>query len=477
MPRLSERDYTYFTTVRGMCRRCRSVGPARVFFCDGKVWQESLCPCGPQEAALIASDSRWYLSEVVRTMPDRSPLVGAKPPRHGCPHDCGPCTWHASPCQLPVLSITNACNLRCPICFTYNRDDRVWNMPVEEMRRTVDWIVAASGRVDLINITGGEPTLHPELEGILRTCQRPEIGRITMNSNGIRLAEDFDLCQRLADLGVYVILSLNTLDAEISRRLHGSDLVAVKRRAIENLARAGVRMTLLNVLIRDVNENALANLLELMREHDHILSLTVQTMTYSGQGGGTFPRARHIPVDEAAEIVCRQSGGWLEPSDFTDRPAAHPLCYRVCYLLKSGDRLLPFTRFAPRDEVRELLADSYLLRPSVAEDFFTEAINRLYADGQTEHLATLRGLVERLYPPGRAIADFTRQRLAEESVRTIYLHAHMDEDTFDCSRAMLCPDLVPAEPGRWIPACTYNLFYRMKDERFFVTDENGDRRP
>ncbi len=44
----------------------------------------------------------------------------------------------------------------------------------------------------------------------------------------------------------------------------------------------------------------------------------------------------------------------------------------------------------------------------------------------------------------------------------------MDEDTFDCSRAMMCPDLVPAEPGRLIPACTYNLFYRMKDERFYV---------
>jgi hypothetical protein len=475
MPRLKERDDTYFTTVRGMCRRCREVGPARVFFRDGKVWQQSLCPCGPQEASLIASDVGWYLAEVVRAMPDRSPLVGARPPRLGCPHDCGPCTWHASPCQLPVLSITNACNLRCPICFTYNRDDRIWNMPVEEMQRTVDWIVAGSGQVDLINITGGEPTLHPDLESILKTCRRPEIGRITMNSNGIRLAEDFDLCRRLADLNVYVILSLNTLDAETSRRLHGRDLTAVKLQAIENLARAGVRMTLLNVLIRDVNENALGDLVELLREHDHILSLTVQTMTYTGQGGGGFPRARHIPVDEAAAILCRQSGGMLDPGDFTDRPSAHPLCYRICYLLKSGDELLPFTRFAPREEVRNLLADSYLLRPAVAEDFFTEAINRLYADGETEHLATLRGLVEQLYPRGRAIDDFQRQRLAEQSVRTIYLHAHMDEDTFDCSRAMLCPDLVPAEPGRWIPACTYNLFYRMQDERFFVAGNGGRR--
>ena len=52
-----------------------------------------------------------------------------------------------------------------------------------------------------------------------------------MNSNGIRLAEDFDLCRRLAELGVYVILSLNTFDPEISRQLHGRDLTAVKRQA------------------------------------------------------------------------------------------------------------------------------------------------------------------------------------------------------------------------------------------------------
>jgi uncharacterized radical SAM superfamily Fe-S cluster-containing enzyme len=61
---------------------------------------------------------------------------------------------------------------------------------------------------------------------------------------------------------------------------------------------------------------------------------------------------------------------------------------------------------------------------------------------------------------------FERQRIAESAVRTVYIHAHMDEDTFDCSRAMMCPDLVPASPGRLIPGCTYNLFYRLQDERF-----------
>lgn len=468
MPRLNEREYTYATTVRGMCRTCRQIVPARVFFKDGKVWQESLCGTCANEPALIAADQDWYLREVMREFPDRSPLKGSHPPKLGCPHDCGPCSWHASPCRLPVISITNACNLSCPICFTYNRPDKTYFMPVEEMRRTVDWIVESSGPVDLINVTGGEPTLHPQILDILRQCRRPEIGRVTMNSNGLRLAEDIGLCEQLAELGVYVILSFDTFDPATAIKIHGRDIVAQKLKAIENLTRAGVGLTLLHVMIRGVNEDAIGGILDLMRANDRILSLTVQTMTYTGQGGGRFVDRRHIPADEGARIVCGHSGGALEFSDFLPRPSAHPLCYQTCFMLKSGERFLPFARFVSREKIAALMADSYLIRIEGDDRFFEDALNDLYAKGRTDDLKVFRNLIETLYPRGRAVSGFERQRLAESAVRTIYVHAHMDEDTFDCSRAMMCPDLVPAEPGRLIPACAYNLFYRMKDERFYV---------
>ena len=225
MARLDERPYTYFSTVRGMCRTCRSVTPARVFFRDGRVWQQSLCPDCENEPALIAGDDKWYMESIAKARPDRSPLPGARPLVNGCPDDCGPCAWHASPCQLPVLSVTNACDLRCPICFTYNRPDQVYHMSPEEMQRTVDWIVESSGPVDLINITGGEPTLHPQIVDLLRLCKRPEIGRVTMNSNGLTLSRDIALCEQLAELEVSVVLSFNTFDSEVSRLMHGRDAI------------------------------------------------------------------------------------------------------------------------------------------------------------------------------------------------------------------------------------------------------------
>jgi len=470
MARLAEKDYTYFRTVRGMCRGCRQIVPARVFFRDGGVWQESLCPDCENQAALIASDKDWYLANTLKAMPDQSPLRGSKLPQRGCPLDCGPCSWHASPCQLPVVSVTNACNLRCPICFTYNRTDSVYNISVEEMARTVDWIVESSGEVDLINITGGEPTLHPDIIDILALCKRPEIGRVTMNSNGLRLAEDYHLCEQLADLGAYVVLSFNTFNSAISRQLHGRDVVDLKLAAIDNLSRAGVKMTILNVMVNDTNEDDIAGILDLMRENDHILSLTVQTMTYTGQGGSGFVRTQHVPVDLAAKRICQRSDGELEFGDFVTRPSAHPLCYLICYMLKSRRSLVPLARFAPREKIEQLIRNSYLIRPGKGDDFFQEVINQLYSEGRTEYLGVLRDLIEKMYPSRVALTDFQRQLAAESAVRTIYVHAHMDEDTFDCSRAMLCPDLVPSEPRRLIPACTYNLFYRMQDDRFYVKE-------
>jgi len=465
---LPDQSFTYLTTVRGMCRGCRKIVPARIVFRGQEVWQERMCPDCGTDSALIAADKAWYLARVEEPRVDHAPLHGAHPGQRGCPLDCGPCAWHASPCQLPVISVTNACNLRCPICFTYNRADRIWHMEPDEMARTVDWILESTGEVDLINLTGGEPTLHPRLFELIEICKRQGIGRVTLNSNGIVLAQDPEFCARLAELGVYVILSFDSFEAEGSIRFHGVDLVETKLRAIENLGKAGVRMTLLNVLARGQNEEVPAQLLNLMRNQDHILSLTVQTMTYTGQGGGHFPRAKHIPVDEAARMLCEPLLGELLPSDFLSRPSAHPLCYSIAYLFKAGERFLPFTRVMSAEEIHARLRDSYLLRLEDGAGLLSDLVNRLYAEGRTDLLPMFKALIQEVHPPDRRLSPFDRQRAAEGTVRTVYIHAHMDEDTFDCARAAQCPDLVPAAPGRMVPACTYNLFYRQKDERFYV---------
>lgn len=465
----ASRPYTYLGTVQGMCRECRALVPARVFEEKGAVFQERLCPrCGSARACL-AEDVGWYLARSSTTVHCKPSLLAGTPVGAGCPNDCGPCAAHANACHLPVFSVTNACNMDCPICFTYNRADQEYFMSRAELRKLLDKLLARVGPLDLINITGGEPTLHPNILELLQECKRPEIGRITMNSNGLRLASDEGFCQALAELGVYVVLSFDTFQPERALRIHGRDVTRQKQQALENLQRFGIGTTLLNVMIRGLNDDEIGEIIRLAKTHSVVRSVTVQTMTFTGKGGRHFQPRETMPLDGAANAIERSMSREMRESDFFPHSSAHPLCYSVAYYLKDGERLRSLTDFFSVEELRSMLMRGYLLQPGQeGQQLFRQAVDRLWAEGDPgNHLPAVRRLVDRMYPPGKSLSDAERQAVAEQSLLAIYLHSHMDEDTLDLARLAACPDQVPDPEGRLIPACAYNLFYRQKDSRFW----------
>ncbi|MFH2007667.1 MAG: radical SAM protein [bacterium] len=464
----------YLGLSTGMCRECRELINVRYVSDEHGVYLQRLCPTHGPSRARVAESLPWFLDAL------KAPMAATPPPRTlaktaRCPQACGPCTFHAQACHLPVFSITNACNLRCPICFTFNRADKKYFMSREEFSRNIDYVVEVTGGVDLVNITGGEPTLHPEIFDLLAAARRPEIGRVTMNTNGLAIARDPEIARRLAELGTYAILSLDTLDPERSVRIHGRDIVDEKRRALDALERHGVQTTILMVLIGGVNEDELGAILELVMSRPHVRSLTIQTMTYTGQGGGLFEPRQHIPVEGVERRIAEVSDGRIRKEHFQPLPTAHPLCYGVCYLLADDQgELHPFSEILDREALARHLRDGYLLRPSeeLEQDLRT-AIDVAWSEGKAPGLlAAIKHMLGALYPPGGTIPIHERQRLAEAMVKTIYVHAHMDEDTYEVGRAMRCPDQVPVDCERLIGACNYNLFYRMKDARFW--SEGGD---
>ncbi len=464
------RPYTYLGTVQGMCRECRALVPARVLEENGAVYQERLCPrCGSARARL-AEDLGWYLTRSATTVHCKASLLAGTPVLRGCPNDCGPCAAHANACHLPVLSVTNACNMDCPICFTYNRADQKYFMTREELRDLLDKLLTRVGSLDLINITGGEPTLHPEILNLLQECKRPEIGRITLNSNGLRLASDLGLCQALAELGVYVVLSFDTFRPERALSIHGRDVTRQKQQALKNLQRFGIGTTLLNVMIRGLNHDEIGEIIRLARTHSVVRSVTVQTMTFTGKGGKHFQPRETMPLDGAARAIQLGMKGEMRESDFFPHSSAHPLCYSIAYYLKDGERLRSLTDFLSIEELRGMLAPGYLLQPrEEAQNLFRRAIDRLWAEGDPgHHLPAVRRLVDRMYPREKSLSAAERQSAAEQSLLAVYLHSHMDEDTLDLARLAVCPDQVPDPEGRLIPACAYNLFYRQKDPRFWL---------
>src|SRR5262249_36868318 len=139
-----------------------------------------------------------------RAPPSRTP----KDVVHGCPFDCGPCANHAQRIRLPVVTITSACNLDCPICYVHNKNDGAFHMPAADFDRILEHLVRDhGGELDMLNLTGGEPTLHPGLLEFLEKARAAGVHRVTICTNGIRLLKEPALLERIAALGARIALS------------------------------------------------------------------------------------------------------------------------------------------------------------------------------------------------------------------------------------------------------------------------------
>lgn len=466
-----KQDRIFINSTLAWCGNCKKVEYARIVADPEGVFMEKVCDKAGSQRTKLASDYSWYLGRMSRFR-KIEPVVHAKKERKGCPEDCGLCTWHTTALHLPVFSITNDCNLNCPKCFTYNRPDRKYYKSIEETRDILKQIKISNPSVQLINMTGGEPTLHPQLFEIINVCREEGIKRITMNTNGLKIATDFQFAQKIKETGIQLVLSMDTLKSENSIKIYGTDIVDMKKKALETIEKLDIPTTLLIVCIKGINESEAADISSFYLKKSFIKSITIQNMTYTGNNGSVFEPREHITIDEVEKLLAVKED--FSVSDFFPLGSYHPLCYSVAYYASVKEKLIPLTKILGVDLLINNSKNCYLLEPdkNFSRDFL-EGLNRLWAEGEDEEIIlALKKTVKDLYPADREIAAEERTEKIESMTKMIYIHPHMDEDNFDIDRVSACGDLVPDESGRMVPACSYNLLYRQKDERFWKEEQN-----
>ena len=127
----------YLNSTLSYCSDCGDTELARIVAKENGVFMERLCPVSGPKSVKIISDYSWYL----KNMPVPMKVTERKDEKKrdkGCPRDCGLCQYHTGGIYLPVFSITNACNLNCNICFTYNRTDKKYYKSVNDMNKTLE---------------------------------------------------------------------------------------------------------------------------------------------------------------------------------------------------------------------------------------------------------------------------------------------------------------------------------------------------
>jgi uncharacterized radical SAM superfamily Fe-S cluster-containing enzyme len=461
---------TILNHTTSLCARCKRSLPATVVQVDQQVILKKSCPEHGDQEALVSSDAAWY-AEVMGLAARPTPPVARNPVSQGCPYDCGPCTRHEQRLHLPIVPITSACNLDCPICYTHNKNEGAWHMSDEEMRSLLDHLRAAAPERRIINLTGGEPTQHPDLARIVALCVAEGIHRITISTHGLRFLRDEELVRNLAAAKARIILSFDSLTDAGNVTMLGGTFLTGKLRVLDVLERHGLDTTLLPVLAKGVNDHEVGNFVALALSRDHVRSVELHPMTFTGQGGVGFDRRGRYGTIEVLKDLERQTEGRIAVRDFVPSPIAHPLCYLATYLLRLDDgRWIPFPRFMRREDLRLLLAGGlYLETGPDTEQLLQDVIARLWArdvacDDPDGVLAALRRLVDEVFAPG--VEPLERMRVAERRTKAIYVHSHMDEESFDTDRIRLCPVGIREPDGTNVPSCAYNILYRERDARF-----------
>jgi len=296
------------------------------------------------------------------------------------------------------------------------------------------------------------------------------IHRVTVCSNGIKLAKDEAFVERLGKHGARIALSFDTFDPHTDQLMQGAQMLSLKLEALRLCEKHGVDVTLIPVMTRGVNEHEIGKILAFAMASSAVRHVEVHTMTFTGQSGVTFQRSGRISMYEVLEEIEKHTDGLLRPADFVTSPCAHPLCYQIAYLLidPAGGPPIPFTRFMPASELHEALSDRLYIEPSPRlEESLREAIDRLWLDDEDPEaqraLRLLRALVDTMaLPHAEAI------RAGERAIKAVYVHSHMDEETFDVERTIDCCDSNCYADGSTIPVCNYNVLYREKEAKFNV---------
>jgi 7,8-dihydro-6-hydroxymethylpterin dimethyltransferase len=444
----------WFEVTTGLCPECLRTLSATLVERDERIWLDRDCPAHGRAVSLLASDAVEY-HRLRRFVPDR---VG------GCCGEGEICALGPPTCVL-LLEITQACNLRCPTCYADAHGHDF--MTVEEARRRLDAFFRVQSRLDVLMLSGGEPTIHPHFADVLALAMEYPIGRVLINTNGLRLHQSDDLLALVAGQRrrVELYFSFASFRPSVHERLYGRNLLAEKRSALERAQEAGIFVTLVPTVERGVNEDEIGELYQFALTMDNINGVTYQPVMSAGRYENNYaPEQRLTMTDVLAELE-HQTRGALMSSDFVGLPCSHPDCCALTYgfLDAKREKITPLPRHLDVARYLDLFADRISfsgLLGGAARRVWSD-IAHLRASHTLRDLAVLfaRGGVRDVMPLMRDPEKFGRR------VFRVVVKPFMDAHTYDHRRIEQCCTKILNDRGEAVSFCEYNVFHRGRQPR------------
>ena len=482
------RDYQYYDQTTSICTTCMRRVDAKVLFKDQRVYLEKRCPDHGKSRVMIAEDVEYYRrAREVFLKPSEMPDHFHTPVKYGCPYDCGLCPDHEQHSCVTLIEIGERCDLSCPLCYASSGPKVGGFHSLAKVEAMLDAAVASEGEPDVVQISGGEPTIHPQFFEILDAAKARPIRHLMVNTNGTRIARDREFVKRLATYmpGFEVYLQFDSLEAGALTKIRGEDLTEARKKALEHLNEFNISTTLVCALVEGENDHELGAIIDFALQQPCVRGVTFQPMQDAGRTEGlganakntksageeprkanrTKPHESRLTLTGVRNRILEQSNVF-SPADILPVPC-HPDCIAMGYALKLPSGVTPLTGLVDPQLIIEGASNTISFETDSALQ------EKLFASLSTGHSpsSSAQSLKELLCCLPKAEVPTS---LGYENLFRVIIMRFQDALDFDLrSIKKSCVHVVHPEDHRMIPLETYNMFYRgkLESERLTVLRE------
>jgi len=452
------RPYLFYDVAVSICSTCYRRADAKIVFEDGNVFMLKRCAVHGNERVLIADDVDYYRRcREVFLKPPEMPNHYNTPVKWGCPYDCGLCTDHEQHSCLTLVEICDHCNLKCPICYASSGPERNEFRDLQTIERMLDAIVRNEGRPDVVQISGGEPTLHPDFFRILDMARERPIQHLMLNTNGIRIARDEEFARRIAGYmpGFEVYLQFDSFDAAALMDLRGADLRGIRTQAIQRLNELGVSTSLVVTVKRGVNDHELGRIIDFAITQPSIRGVVFQPVQFAGRADNFNPAQNRLTLTEVRRRILEQTS-LFRPEDVIPVPC-HPDSLAMAYALKVDGKVIPLTGMVDPEILINAGRNTIVFE---ADEGLQQQLFKVFSTNHSPQSSaiTLSDLLCCL--PNVAVP----QGLGYQNLFRLIIMQFIDAQSFDVRSVKKTCVHIAHPDGRIIPFDTYNLFYRDKLE-------------
>ena len=443
-------DFVFHDLTRSICPECKGVIDAQIIIRQNKVYMRKRCPTHGWFEGIISSDAEMYVNSIKFNKPGTIPLEFSTEVKDGCPLDCGLCPEHKQHICLGIIEVNTACNLNCPVCFA--NAGIGFSLTLAQAEGMLDRFIEIEGDPEVIQFSGGEPTIHPQLLDMIQAAKDRGVRQVMVNTNGVRIAKDDKFLESLARLKPVIYFQFDGLRRETYRTIRGEDLLDTKLKALDRMQQAGLDAVIVAAIEHGVNVDEVGALLEFGLDHPAVRGAVFQPVTHVGRHIEFDPMQR-VTIPDVIHGIVEQTKGRFVLEDFVPVPCCFPTCQVNSYVYVNGDATTPLPRMLDLEQYLDYITNRALPKTPDAA-VIREALEGLWSASAVA--GTEKTADQFQCACGAGLETGFGPAHLKDHIFQIAIKDFLDPYTFNVKQVMKCCVGILVPDGRVIPFCAYN---------------------